>query len=212
MDFLPTELQKYVEAHTSPETELLRRINRETHLNILKPRMLSGHLQGRVLAMLTQMIRPRYVLEIGTYTGYSALCMAEGMQPGGKLVTIEVNEELATLTQGYFAESPFAELIDFRIGDAQEIIPTLSYTWDMVFVDANKETYPQYFELILPQLRKGGFMIIDNVLWSGKVTTDDQKDKATASIKAFNQMVHDHPEVENVLFPIRDGLMVLRKI
>lgn len=212
MDFLPTELQEYVEAHSSPETELLHRINRETHLNVLKPRMLSGHLQGRVLSMLTHMIRPKYILEIGTYTGYSALCMAEGLQPDGRLVTIEVNEELQPVAGGYFEESVHSGQIDFRIGDAQEIIPTLSYTWDMVFIDADKESYPKYFELTLPQVRTGGFIIIDNVLWSGKVADPSQQDKATSSIRAFNQMVHHHPGVENALFPIRDGLMVLRKI
>ncbi|MEQ9307166.1 MAG: O-methyltransferase [Marinoscillum sp.] len=212
MDFLPTELQNYVESHSAPESELLKKINRETHLNVLKPRMLSGHLQGRVLSMLTHMIQPKYVLEIGTYTGYSALCMAEGMNREGKLVTIDINEELEPKFRQYFGESEFNDIIEFKIGDAQEIIPTLSYKWDMVFIDADKASYPDYFEKTLPQIREGGFLIVDNVLWSGKVAESDKKDKATQSMRKFNKMVHDHPEVDNVLFPIRDGLMILRKV
>lgn len=212
MEFLPKALQEYIEKHTAEESELLRRINRDTHLNVLKPRMLSGHLQGRVLAMLSQMVRPSYILEIGTYTGYSALCLAEGLQKEGKLVTIDINEELEPRVRAYFSASKFESQIDFIVGNAQEIIPTLSYTWDMVFIDANKEAYPDYFQKTLPQVRPGGFIIIDNVLWSGKVADPDKTDKATASIRAFNQLVHQHKSVENVLFPIRDGLMILRKI
>ncbi|WP_421876095.1 O-methyltransferase [Marinoscillum sp.] len=212
MDFLPDHLQQYVESHSEPESDLLRRINRETHLNVLKPRMLSGHLQGRVLSMLSHMIRPKHILEIGTYTGYSALCLAEGMLPDGHLITIDVNEELEDQVNGYFADSPFKDQIEFIIGNAQEIIPTLSYEWDMVFIDADKASYSAYFDLTLPNLKSGGFLIIDNVLWSGKVAETDKKDKATESMRAFNQMVHDHSEVQNVLFPIRDGLMILRKL
>ncbi|REE05796.1 O-methyltransferase [Marinoscillum furvescens] len=212
MDFLPAELDQYVAAHTAPEPELLRQISRETHLEVLKPRMLSGHLQGRTLAMLAHMVQPKYILEIGTYTGYSALCLAEGLTSGGQLVTIDVNEELERRVKNYFAQSPYRDQIELRIGNAQEIIPTLSYTWDMVFIDADKQSYSRYFELTLPQVRKGGFIIIDNVLWSGKVFDESKSDKATLSMRAFNQMVHDHPDVENVLLPIRDGLMVLRKL
>lgn len=174
--------------------------------------MLSGHLQGRVLSMLSHMIRPKHILEIGTYTGYSALCLAEGMQPDGHLITIDVNEELEDQVNGYFADSPFKDQIEFIIGNAQEIIPTLSYEWDMVFIDADKASYSAYFDLTLPNLKTGGFLIIDNVLWSGKVAETDKKDKATESMRAFNQMVHDHSGVQNVLFPIRDGLMILRKL
>lgn len=212
MDFLPADLEAYVTQHTREESELLRRISRETHLHVLKPRMLSGHLQGRVLAMLAHMIRPKHILEIGTYTGYSALCLAEGLQRDGKLITIDVNEELEPKVREYLKASGFNEQIEFIIGHAQEIIPTLSYTWDMVFIDADKESYPKYFEQTLPQIRKGGFIIIDNVLWSGKVTDKTVTDKATESIRAFNRMVHENNEVENVLLPIRDGLMILRKL
>lgn len=212
MDFLPPSLQQYIESHSGGESDLLHRINRETHLNVLKPRMLSGHLQGRVLAMLSHMIQPKYILEIGTYTGYSALCLAEGLSADGKLITIDINEELEKTARSYFDASPFATQIDAKIGNAKEIIPHLNYTWDLVFIDADKEAYPTYFDQVLPQVRAGGFIIIDNVLWSGKVAEADKTDKATESIRAFNKMVHDHPAVENVLFPIRDGLMVLRKL
>lgn len=211
MDFLPAALQKYVEDHSEPETELLKRINRETHLNALKPRMLSGHLQGRVLSMLSHMISPRHILEIGTYTGYSALCLAEGLHPEGKLITIDINEELEPQVRAYLKASEYHQ-IDFKVGDAQDIIPKLNDVWDLVFIDADKQSYPKYFELILPQVRQGGFIVIDNVLWSGKVTEDDKSDKATESVRIFNKMVHDNPSVTNVLFPIRDGLMILRKL
>jgi predicted O-methyltransferase YrrM len=212
MDFLPTDLQQYVEAHSTNESDLLQKINRETHLKILKPRMLSGHLQGRVLSMLAHMIQPKYILEIGTYTGYSALCLAEGLSKDGKLVTIDVNEELEPVVREYFKDSVFDQQIEFKIGNAQEIIPDLSYEWDLIFIDADKGSYPTYFEQTLPQLRKDGFMIIDNVLWSGKVADHSKTDKATESIRAFNKMVQEDSRVENVLFPIRDGLMVLRKL
>ncbi len=212
MDFLPDHLQQYVEQHSEPESELLRRINRETHLNVLKPRMLSGHLQGRVLSMLSHMIKPKHILEIGTYTGYSALSLAEGLAKNGKLITIDVNEELENQVNGYFHESPFKDQIEFMIGNAQEIIPNLSYEWDMVFIDADKSSYSNYFEMTLPQLKSGGFLIIDNVLWSGKVAESDKNDKATESMRAFNKMVNNHPGVQSVLFPIRDGLMILRKL
>ncbi|MBR09275.1 MAG: methyltransferase [Rickettsiales bacterium] len=212
MDFLPEHLQVYIEENTEAENGLLRQINRETHLNVLKPRMLSGHLQGRVLSMISHMIKPTNILEIGTYTGYSALCLAEGIQPNGKLITIDVNEELEDQVNGYFSQSPYKDIIEFRIGNAQEIIPTLSYEWDMVFIDADKGSYPAYFEMTLPNVKAGGFIVIDNVLWSGKVAEDDKKDKATESMRAFNRLVHEHPGVQNVLFPIRDGLMVLRKL
>lgn len=212
MDFLPEPLQQYIEEHSEAESTLLHRINRETHLDVLKPRMLSGHLQGRVLSMLSHMVQPVNVLEIGTYTGYSALCLAEGIQPGGKLITIDVNEELEEKVSSYFEQSEYANLIEFKIGNAQELIPTLSYEWDLVFIDADKASYPAYFELILPNLKTGGIMIIDNVLWSGKVAEANKKDKATESMREFNKMVHNHPAVQNVLFPIRDGLMILRKL
>lgn len=214
MEFLDKDLMDYVEQHTSPEPELLSKINRDTHAHVLMPRMLSGHLQGRVLAALSHMIKPARVLEIGTYTGYSALCMAEGLNDKGELHTIDINEELEAKVKGFFQESPFSRQIRYHIGNALEIIPTLNEKWDLVFIDADKKNYAAYYDLVIEQVNTGGFIIADNVLWSGKVLKEGEKkpDKDTQAILDFNKKVHDDPQVENVLFPIRDGLMVLRKV
>jgi len=212
MDFLPEAIAKYSEDHTTEEVDLLHRITRDTHLEVLKPRMLSGHLQGRVLSMVSHMISPKNILEIGTYTGYSALCLAEGLSEHGQLITIERNEELKNKILNYFKNSPFTDKLHLKIGDAREIIPPLKNTWDLIFIDADKESYQTYFDLTIDQLRPGGFILIDNVLWSGKVADNDKNDKATLSIRAFNQRMHTDPRVENVLLPIRDGIMILRKL
>ena len=212
MEFLSEDLQKYVEDHSEPESDWLQQINRETHLHVLKPRMLSGHLQGRVLSMLSHMIRPKNILEIGTYTGYAALCMAEGMQAEGKLITIDNNEELAMRTKGYFDQSERSGQIDLHVGNALDIIPALKEKWDLVFIDADKENYSNYFDLVINNVNKGGFIIADNVLWSGKVFDKSKSDKDTEAIRAFNQKMHTDSRVQNVLFPIRDGLMILRKL
>ncbi len=211
MDLIPDALYQYAEEYTTTESELLRNIDRETHLHVLRPRMISGHLQGRLLAMLSQMIKPKYILEIGTYTGYSALCLAEGLQEGGKIVTIEKNEELKSQVDTYIQNSPFSDKIDNMIGEAQSIIPNLKYPWDMVFIDADKENYAFYFDQTIDQVNPGGYIIADNVLWSGKVFDKNQNDKVTNVIRDFNQKVHEDPRVENILLPIRDGLMILRK-
>ncbi|HET8858417.1 O-methyltransferase [Marivirga sp.] len=213
MEFLDPDLDNYIEAHTEPENELLYIINRETHTEVLKPRMLSGHLQGRVLSMLSHMIQPENILEIGTYTGYSALCMAEGLKENGKLITIDVNEELAERVEEYFQSSEFSDKIEMKIGKALEIMPTLNKTWDMVFIDADKSNYLNYYKLCFNQVRKGGYILVDNVLWSGKVLEKNRKklDKDTESMLEFNEFVHQDDRVQNVLFPIRDGLMILRK-
>ncbi|WKV10818.1 O-methyltransferase [Marivirga harenae] len=213
MEFLDPDLDKYIEAHTEPENELLHKINRETHTEVLKPRMLSGHLQGRVLSMLSHMIQPENILEIGTYTGYSALCMAEGLKENGKLITLDVNEELADRVKSYFQASLFSDQIEVKIGKALDIIPTLNKTWDMVFIDADKSNYLNYYQLCIEQVRKGGYILVDNVLWSGKVLEKNRKklDKDTESMLNFNEFVHQDDRVQNVLFPIRDGLMILRK-
>jgi predicted O-methyltransferase YrrM len=213
MEFLDPDLDKYIEAHTEPENELLYKINRETHTEVLKPRMLSGHLQGRVLSMLAHMIQPENILEIGTYTGYSALCMAEGLKDKGKLITIDVNEELAERVKDYFQSSEFSNKIELKIGKALDIIPTLNKNWDMVFIDADKSNYLNYYQLCVEQVRKGGYILVDNVLWSGKVLEKNRKklDKDTESMLKFNEFVHQDDRVQNVLFPIRDGLMILRK-
>lgn len=212
MEFLSEDLQKYVEDHSEPESDLLQQINRETHLHVLKPRMLSGHLQGRVLSMLSHMIQPKNILEIGTYTGYAALCLAEGLLPDGKLITIDNNEELSVRTKQYFQQSEYADQLDMLVGNAGEIIPTLTQAWDLVFIDADKENYSTYFDLVIDQMNPGGFIIADNVLWSGKVFDSSKNDKATESIRTFNDKVHTDSRVQNVLFPIRDGLMILKKL
>ncbi len=212
MEFLPDDLQRYVEDHSEPESDLLQQINRETHLHVLKPRMLSGHLQGRVLSMLSHMIQPKNILEIGTYTGYAALCLAEGLRTDGKLITIDNNEELSVRTKQYFAQSDYSDQIEMMVGNAIDIIPTLQTSWDLVFIDADKENYSNYFDQVIDQVNNGGFIIADNVLWSGKVFDESKNDKATESIREFNQKVHTDSRVQDVLFPIRDGLMILRKI
>ncbi len=215
MDFLPQNINDYSEKHTSPESELLAKLNRETHAKILQARMLSGHLQGRVLAMFSQMMQAKNILEIGTYTGYSALCLAEGLVEGGKIITIDVNEELESFTRHFFDTSDYADKIDYRIGDAAEIIPTLNEEFDIVFIDADKMSYQKYYDLVFDIVRKGGYIISDNVLWSGKVANIEEGkkiDKDTQNLLDFNKMCHDDPRTENILMPLRDGLMISRKL
>lgn len=212
MDFISPELSNYVDKHTRPETELLARLNRETHAKVLMPRMLSGHLQGRVLSMLSHMIKPKKILEIGTYTGYSALCMAEGLVPGGILHTIDINEELTGMVQRYINEAQFEDRIKLHVGDAMHIIPTIQGPFNLVFIDADKINYSHYYDMVFDQVETGGFIIADNVLWSGKILQDySTVDKDTRALMDFNKKVQQDPRVENVLFPIRDGLMVIRK-
>lgn len=213
MDFLPEEIDNYSTNHTQSEGELLSQLNRETHVKMLIPRMLSGHMQGRIISAISHMMRPTNILEIGTYTGYSALCFAEGLAKNGKITTIDLNEELEPIVTKYFEKSEYSDQIDFKIGNAVEIIPTLSGPFDLVFIDADKENYSNYFDLIIDKVPSGGFILADNVLWSGNVLKNKKEmDKSTLAIHEFNQKVHIDPRVENVLFPIRDGIMVLRKI
>lgn len=212
MEFIDPLLDKYVCEHTANESDLLKKINRETHLEVLQPRMLSGHFQGRVLSMFSKMIQAENILEIGTYTGYSALCLAEGLTPNGKLVTIDINEELASRVGGYFAESPYSQQIEYLIGDAMTIIPNLKSQFDIVFIDADKSNYINYYHLVFSMVKVGGYIIADNVLWSGKVIDASQHDKDTLLLREYNQLVHQDDRVEEVLFPIRDGLMIARKI
>ena len=215
MDFLPQNINDYSENHTSPESDLLARLNRETHAKVLQARMLSGHIQGRVLSMFSHMMSPENILEIGTYTGYSALSLAEGLSENGKIITIDVNEELEDFTRKFFNESPLANKIDYRIGDAGEIIPTLTEIFDMVFIDADKMNYQKYYDLVIDKVRVGGYIISDNVLWSGKVANIQEGkkiDKDTQNLLNFNKMCHDDPRTENLLMPIRDGLMISRKL
>lgn len=213
MEFIKEELIDYIEQHSEPESALLSKINRETHLEVLVPRMLSGHLQGRVLSILAKMISPKYILEIGTYTGYSALCLAEGLKIDGRLITIDKNMELETRVKSYFAESLFKKQIDFKVGSALDIIPTLSKSFDLIFIDADKTNYLNYYNLVIDKMESGSFIIADNVLWSGKVAkplTEDDAD--TKALVEFNKVIQHDNRVENVLFPIRDGLMIIRKI
>ncbi|MEY3270011.1 MAG: hypothetical protein RIS89_106 [Bacteroidota bacterium] len=211
MEFISPELQQYVTEHSSAVSPLLSQIDRETHLEVLQPRMLSGHFQGRVLSMLAQLLKPTAILEIGTYTGYSALCLAEGLSPDGKLITIDVNEELAPRVRGYFQASAYAQQIDYRIANAAQLIPTLPYTFDLIFIDADKQQYPLYYEQALEKLKPGGFILIDNVLWSGKVLDTQHQDKDSVLLRELNLKISQDARVEKVLLPIRDGLYLIRK-
>lgn len=212
MNFILPEIESYCENHTTEEPEILAELNRSTHLKILQPRMLSGHFQGRLLSLLSKMISPKNILEIGTYTGYSAICLAEGLQENGKLTTIDINYELEDFARSYIKKSVFSDKIIQKIGDASIIIPTLKETFDLVFIDADKPNYLNYYNLILPKINKGGYIIADNVLWSGKVLTPDKnKDESTQALLEFNKAVQEDKRVENILLPIRDGLMILQK-
>ena len=214
MEFIDEDLQRYAEEHTSPESELLHKVNRQTHLSVMKPRMLSGHMQGRLLSMFSHMIKPKQVLEVGTYTGYSALCLAEGLQEGGTLHTIDINEELEDRVRGYFEEAGLSESIKYYIGNALDIIPTIDAVFDLVFIDADKINNAAYYDMVIERMAPGGYIIADNVLWSGKVLEKYRKklDEDTAALLAFNKKVHDDPRVENILLPVRDGLMIARKL
>ncbi|MFN3588997.1 MAG: O-methyltransferase [Spirosomataceae bacterium] len=206
-------IQAYCDNHTTQETGLLAELNRETHAKVLQPRMLSGHFQGRFLSLLSKLARPSLILEIGTFTGYSALCLAEGLVPGGRLITIDVNEELEQFTRNYFNKSPYAQQIDYIIGNARDIIPTLTdLRIDLVFIDADKQSYQQYYDLVKPLMNKGGLIIADNILWDGKVPDPQYKDKKTTHLRDFNLNAHTDSQTENILLPIRDGLMISRII
>ena len=211
MEFIDPRLYEYSEDHTSPESDLLKEISRNTRAKVMMPRMLSGHLQGRFLSMISKMIRPKTILEIGTYTGYSAICLTEGLEPGGKLITIDVNEELESKVRGYFMKAGLENVVDYRIGNAIKIIPELSMKFDLIFIDADKENYSTYFDLVINKVSLGGYLIADNVLWSGKIL-DDKPDKDTRAILEFNRKVQEDCRVENVLVPIRDGIMMIRKL
>lgn len=211
MHFLPEKIDAYVHEHSQAEPELLQKLSRETWQKVLAPRMLSGHLQGRVLSMLSKLINPKYILEIGTYTGYSALCLAEGLQADGVIHTIDNNEELHDFQRSYFDASGFGKQIIQHTGEASEIIPTLIETFDLVFIDADKQNYPLYLDLILPKLKKGSVILSDNVLWSGKVVEKVKQDDAdTKALLLYNKLLNSHPKLETVLLPIRDGLTISR--
>lgn len=211
MDFLPPAIEQYVQDHSSEEMKVLQELSRETQAKVLRPRMLSGHIQGIFLQMISKLIRPERILEIGTYTGYSAICLAQGLNENGILHTIDVNDELETIIRKYIDKAGLANKISLHIGNALNIIPTLKETWDLVFIDADKENYLNYYNLVFNQVKPGGWIIADNVLWSGKVVDDNEDDMETQAIRQFNEFIHTDERVEHLLLPLRDGLMMIRK-
>jgi caffeoyl-CoA O-methyltransferase len=214
MEFIDPDLLAYCEDHTSQEDALLKKIKRETQAKVLMPRMISGHLQGKMLELFAKMLQPKTILEIGTYTGYSGICLARGLKPDGKLITMDINDELETMVRGFFKESGLANQIDYRLGNALQILPTLEGPFDLVFIDADKANYAHYFDLVIDKVNPGGIILADNVLWSGKILVEEGKktDKDTQAILDFNLKIQEDPRVENILLPIRDGVMVARKI
>lgn len=206
-----TRLYDYCVEHSTPMDELLYELDRETHLKTLAPRMSSGPIQGRILSLISNLIRPKYILEIGTFTGFATLNLVRGLQPDGELVTVEVNAELQYISNKYFTKSGYGDQITQLIGNAKKIIPTLDYEFDLIFLDAGKKDYPIYYDLILPKLRTGGIILADNILWSGKIL-DEKMDKTSVILDAFNKQVVDDPRVENVILPLRDGINVIRKL
>jgi caffeoyl-CoA O-methyltransferase len=210
MQLIPEELNQYLIATCEPEPELLKKIDRETQLEVLMPRMLSGHLQGRVLSMLSKLTQPQRILEIGTFTGYATLCFAEGLSSDGKIITLDINEELEDRVRGYFAESEYNHQIEYKIGNALEIIPTIKEVFDIIFIDADKKNNGTYYNLVFDKVRKGGLIIVDNVLWSGKVLTKIN-DTDTSNIDTFNQLIAADNRIEKLILPVRDGLFLMRK-
>ena len=211
MHFLSEELENYAAQHTEDEPLLLQELNKRTHLDVLQPRMISGHFQGRFLSLLSKMVQPRTILEIGTYTGYATLCLAEGLHPEGVLHTIDIKEELTDLQREFFDRSGYGNQIVQHLGKAADIIPSLNTTFDLVFIDADKQNYAHYFDLVIEKMNRGGIILSDNVLWSGKVVEEvKHNDKHTQALMAYNQKIKDDPRVETVLLPIRDGITLSR--
>ena len=213
MHFLSEELENYAAQHTEDEPLLLQELSKRTHLNVLQPRMISGHFQGRFLSLLSKMVQPRTILEIGTYTGYATLCLAEGLHPEGVLHTIDIKEELTDLQREFFDRSGYGSQIVQHLGKAADIIPALDTTFDLVFIDADKQNYAHYFDLVIEKMNRGGIILSDNVLWSGKVVEEvKHNDKHTQALMAYNQKIKNDPRVETVLLPIRDGITLSRVI
>lgn len=210
---IPVELEKYILESIGAEDPLLKELDRETHIKLVRPRMISGHLQGKILTMFSKMIRPANILEIGTFTGYSAICLAKGLQAGGKLVTIEIDDELQGFAEKYFKKAGLADRIEQKIGSALEIIPQLQETFELVFLDADKKEYPEYYHLVFDKVVPGGYIIADNTLWDGKVIEPlGPKDDQTKGILQFNELIASDNRVEKVILPVRDGITILRKI
>jgi predicted O-methyltransferase YrrM len=213
MEFLPKEIDDYVLRHTPKESEILYQINRETHLKVMQPRMLSGHFQGQLLKFLVEMIEPKTILEIGTYTGYSAIAMTEGLPENGILTTIDTNVELEKMIDSFVCKAELKNKIVQLTGNALEIIPTLNQSFDLVFIDADKRNYKNYLDLVIDKVNSGGYILTDNVLWSGKVTLpEDKMDLDTKLIDEYNDYVQSHPKLKSILLPVRDGLYLSRKI
>lgn len=210
MDIINKKIDAYIDAHTDIEPEVLKLLNRETHLKVLLPRMLSGHFQGRVLSMISKMVKPNRILELGTYTGYSAICLSEGLNEGGKLITIDINAELEPFVRSFFEKAEVSNKIDYIIGDGTKVVPELDEKFDLVFIDADKKNNGTYYDLVFDKVNSGGFILIDNVLWSGKVI-DENPDKDTKVILAFNEKIQNDERVENIMLPIRDGVLLVRK-
>ena len=210
MNFISDQLQQYIDDHSMEESDLLKALDRETHQKVLQPRMLSGSYQGRLLALLAKMIGPKKILEVGTYTGYATLCMAEGLTTDGSIDTIDHNEELADMQRRYFDQSPYGSQIVQHLGEAKDVLKTLTGPYDLVFLDADKENYPHYFDLIIDKLKIGGILLSDNVLWSGKVL-EKAADEATSALQEYNHKINTDVRVESVVLPIRDGLTITRK-
>ncbi len=211
MEIVNEQIEEYARLMSEPESDLLKKLNRETHAMILQPRMLSGHLQGRFLSLISKLIHPTLIVEVGTYTGYSALCLAEGLSNRGKLITIDVNEELEGFTRSFFNQSKFAKQIDYRIADAQFEIPKIEGPIDLVFIDADKKNNDLYFEMLIEKVRPGGLILVDNVLWSGKIIDEMALDKSTKALKAFNEKCANDSRVDPLMLPLRDGILILRK-
>lgn len=207
---LHPEMDRYLEDTASAEPEILKRLRKETFQKTTQPHMISGYLQGRFLSLISKMISPKNILEIGTFTGYAALCLAEGLQRNGKLTTLDVNEDLAYLPQKYFAQSEWASQIDFKLQDAKEFLKNSNETFDLIFIDADKENYPEYLQLVKPRMKSGSVLMIDNVLWYGKVL-DEKGSKQTEQIKLVNKLVAEDADFENVILPLRDGIHLVRK-
>jgi predicted O-methyltransferase YrrM len=211
MEILNDTIQAYLEHYCEPEPELLRHINRETYLKVPMPKMLSGHYQGRVISLVSKLIFPKRILEVGTFTGYATLCLAEGLSKDGIIDTIDINAELEDRVKGYFNSSDLSTKIRYHIGNALDIIPTLNETFDLIFIDADKKNNGTYYDLVFDRLRPGGIIIVDNVLWYGKVATEE-KDSHVPAIRSFNEKVKNDPRVEKLILPVRDGLFIIRKL